>query len=462
MKTVIIGGGISGLAAAYYLSRHQPSNQVVLLESSSRLGGIIRTEQQEGFCLEAGPDAFVRQKKKAAELCRELGLGSELIANRIANQVSYSWLDGKLHPLPRVLNPPIDLDQLVASPLLSPSGRLRASREPEIPPGGGVDESVASFMGRRFGPEVVQRVFEPLVAGVFGGSASEISLPAAFPHLLDFEQQHGCLSLPGTESASPSGTKAEESSFQSLRNGMGQLPAKLAQVLQEVVQLHLGSSVRSIGRDGGRFRIELESGASLQTDSAVLATSAPVAASLLEGDLKPISDLLGQIEYAPSILVCLGYRQEVVDRPGSGWIAPPDSGKALLACTWAHRKFDHRCPTGHSLLRAYLAGRSASSLLEADDRPIVRIVRQELREIQGVTAHPVVQRVYRLPRALPLYKIGHLDLVSRIKQSLRQTPGLFCIGNYLDGVGIPACLRHAQSVAAQGDPHRPSHSSKSP
>ncbi|MEE8586627.1 MAG: FAD-dependent oxidoreductase, partial [Acidobacteriota bacterium] len=135
-------------------------------------------------------------------------------------------------------------------------------------------------------------------------------------------------------------------------------------------------------------------------------------------------------------------------RPGSGWIAPPDSGKALLACTWAHQKFAHRCPAGHSLLRAYLAGTSASRLLKADDRQIVQTVRQELHDIQGVTARPVLERVYRLPLALPLYQLSHLDLVSRIAESLRQVPGLFCIGNYLDGVGIPACLGRAQSVAA--------------
>ncbi|MEE8586602.1 MAG: protoporphyrinogen oxidase, partial [Acidobacteriota bacterium] len=307
MKSVIVGGGISGLAAAYYLTRQQPGRQVVLLESSPRFGGLIRTQEQDGFCLEAGPDAFVRQKKQAAELCRQLGLESDLIPNRIENQVSYSWSEGEMHPLPRVLNPPIELHEIVHSPLLSESGRQRASREPEIPRGSGQDESVASFMGRRFGTEVVKRVFEPLVTGIFGASASEISLPAAFPRILQYEQQHGRLTSPRVGGASLPAPKATESIFQSLRKGMGQIPAKLVEVLQQRAELHLCSRVRSISRAAGGFEVRLDRGPSIKADSALLATSAPVAAQLLQGSLGPIADLLGRIEYAASILVCLGY-----------------------------------------------------------------------------------------------------------------------------------------------------------
>lgn len=447
MKTVIIGGGISGLAAAFYLIRQQPLRRIVLLEASPRFGGIIRSQEIGGFCLEAGPDGFLRQKRHAAELCRQLGLEAELIPNRLENQISYCWLNGELHPFPRLLNPPIDLDELSASPLLSESGRQRACREPEVAPGSGQEETVASFIARRFGSEVAERLFEPITAGVFGGSASEISLSAAFPRLLDYELQHGRLSAAmDTDKAVG---KSADSVFLSLRKGMGQMPARLVETLRGRAELHPAAAVSSVVRSQGGFGVMLPDGSSIQTDSVVLATSAPHAARLLQAGFESIADPLSQIEYAPSILVCLGYGQEVVRRPGSGWIAPPAPGKNLLACTWAHQKFERRCPPDHSLLRAYLDGNSASRLLQAEDQEIIEIARRELREIQGVTGSPILERVYRLPSALPLYRLGHLDLVRRIQRSLKESPGLFCIGNYLDGVGIPDCLRQAQSAASR-------------
>lgn len=446
MKTVIVGGGISGLAAAYFLNRRQPSRQVIVLESSPLWGGIIRTEHRDGFCLEAGPDAIVRSKKQAAELCAELGLRSQLIGNRLENQRSYTWFRGELQPLPRVLNPPIDLQELLDSPLLSEQGRLKASREPEMPRSSGQDASVADFIRRRFGSEVVERVFDPLVAGVFGGSASQISLPAAFPRLLEYEQLHGRL----TSDAGRTAPKLRSRSiFQSLRQGMGQLTDKLADSLRGRAELRLGSPVSAVRSGQGGFVVQLLDGSSIGTESLALATSAPTSARLLRQDWRPIAEMLDRIEYAPSILVCLGYRQEVADRPGSGWIVPPACGKNLLACTWAHRKFPGRCPQGGSLLRAYLAGSAAARLMSSTDREIVAVVRGELQEIQGVEAEPVLQSVHRLPRALPLYKLGHLQLTAQLEEALTDAPGLFCIGNYLDGVGISDCIRHAEKVSLQ-------------
>lgn len=444
MKTVIIGAGISGLATAFYLSRRRHPGQIVLLEASSRFGGIIGSQQVGGFCLEAGPDGFLRQKESAAELCCQLGLESDLIPNRLENQLSYCWFKEQLLPFPRLLNPPLDLDEVAASPALSEAGRQRACREPEVPPGDGQDESVASFIARRLGPEVAERLFEPLTAGIFGGSASEISLSAAFPRLLAYEQQHGRLSAASPGKAGPKGA---DSAFLSLRQGMGQLSAKLVEALRERAEVRIAAVVRSVSRSPDGLCVMLQDGSSIPADSVVLATPAPQAARLLRSGFDSIADPLSKIEYSPSILVCLGYAEEVVQLPGSGWIAPSSSGKSLLACTWAHQKFEGRCPPAHSLLRAYLAGDSASGLMQADERQIVEIARQELGEIQGVTANPILQRVYRLPSALPLYKLGHLDLIRRIDKGLNESPGLFCIGNYLDGVGIPDCLRHAQSAA---------------
>lgn len=448
-RVLIVGGGISGLSCAFYLSRalDPAQTEIVLLEASSRWGGLIQTERSGGYVLEAGPDSFLSQKPETLELCRELGLASRLIHSR-HSQV-YLFCGGRLQPLPRDLlfSLPVDRGVLLRDPLLSWKGRLRAALEPLIPGGRLEDESVADFVERRFGSEVLEKLAEPLVAGIFGGDARCLSIRSVLPHLYEAEKTSGKVSAK-RPAKKVSSQRVEggggENSFLSLTSGMAELVDALLVNLKGSVTLYSSTPAVEITPGSGGFLVRTPE-AEFSAGDIVLATPAYVSAALLKGWHPELAENLRDIPYASSLIVSLAYPGEVAGkRMGSGFLVSGKDRKNLLACTWVWRKFSGRCPPGKSLLRCFVP--SSGLPVSVEDADLLATIRRELEEILGIREAPILERVYRWEGAMPQYTVGHSMRQRGISRALEGWPGLHLVGNFLDGVGISDCIRHARQA----------------
>jgi len=461
-RIAIIGGGISGLAAAFALEvqRRDRSARVefVLYESSSRLGGVLHTEHIEGCTVEAGPDSFLTEKPWALDLCRELGLGEQLIGSNDAERKTYILTRGRLVAMPDGLMfmVPTKIMPTVLSPLFSWKTKLRMAKELFHPRNYGPDESVASFVKRHYGSEMVDRLADPLLSGIYGGEAASLSLRAVLPRFHSMENSHGSLgramlatrkNARSKMSAGP--PKPAPPLFTSFRNGMQHLaetvvsrltPASLlTNALVESVQPEAGGWVVSAGMQSGHF------------DALIVALPAPAAAQVLGRASRELSVELGAIEYSSSITVGLGYDGDVRQSlpPGFGFLVPRSEGKRLVAATFVHNKFPHRAPEDRALLRCFFAGVNAESVWSLAEDQIIGIVRNELQQILGLRAEPLFARVYRWKSAMAQYGVGHLDRLDRIERLRRQLPGLALAGNAYRGIGVPDCIRSGRAAAAE-------------
>lgn len=444
-RIVIVGAGISGLSTAYFLTQQfAPAEaEIALLESSWRCGGLILTEQQDGFLLEGGPDSFLSQKPEARELCEELRIQNRLIESNNAHRQVYIFSHGKLEPLSRgaFLTAPIDRSKLLTSRLLSWRGRWRAALEPFVPASGLSDESVEEFVRRRLGREFLEKIAAPLVAGIYGGDSREISVRSAFPQLFNLERTRGRI----TDSSKDENDGTGKSFFISLQAGMGELVNSLLERIGSRISLRLGVTVAQVSGAGASFIVR-SSEDTLHADHVILCTPAHRSARLLLHSYPQIAGLLSDIPYTPAMIVCLGYRADPLGgREGSGFLVPQAERKQIVACTWACRKFPYRCPEGKTLLRCFISG-SGAQLQLPDDR-LVALVSRELQEILGIQERPILARVYRWDRAMPQYTVGHHSRIESLIKAARASAGLYCVGNFLDGVGIPDCIRHARNVA---------------
>lgn len=463
----IVGGGISGLAAAYFLEQLCPGEdiEISLFEGERRLGGVILTENSDGFVLEAGPDSFIAQKPQALELCRRLGLESELLPSNDHLRRTYVLRRGSLRELPPGLQfiVPTRILPLLKSQLLSPAGKLRLCMEPFLPgrrySGDGDDESAADFIRRRFGQEALDYIAEPLLAGIYGGDAQALSARSVLPRLVYLEQKYGSvtrgiltekkLSLRREgKSRSP-----ESALFVSLKGGMRRLIEALAAALGHT-RVFLGRKAVGLrkGERNGRivYRLLLEDGSSVEADALVLAVPAHAAAAILRELDGALAGLLGQIPYASAVTVSLAYQRSEFKHPlhGFGFLVPKVEGKRLLACTWTSSKFDHRCPDSFVLLRCFLGGARGGLEACADEAEIVRTVRRELGEIMKIDCAPEFARVFRWRDAMPQYTIDHQVRLRTIASLLAKHKGVCLAGNAYGGVGIPDCIASAGAAAS--------------
>ncbi len=451
-EVAIVGAGISGLATAYRLSQTRCAGgpfAVTLLEAASRVGGILVTERLDGFLFEGGPDSFVVKKPQTEELCRELGLGEELIESRPDHRGAWLWWEGGLHRFPMgvFMKAPIPTSALLRGTLLSESGRRRLLEERLVAPSELEDESVADFVRRRLGGEVLQRLVEPLVAGVFGGEAASLSARFALPALYAHEKRHGHV----TAELEPAGRSDQSSPFVSLRNGVGSLSAALRKALQGKAAVCLNSRVSQIRRRGGRFELVFEGGKEpLSVDAVVLATPSLEAVQLLGREWPDLAAALSTIGSAPAIVGCFGYRRDVTNgRAGTGVLIPPAASKRLLACTWVHQKFAHRCPDGGAQIRCFIGSGQASRLMAAPDTELIRIMEEDLADLLGIRDQAAAARIYRWRFGLPQYTVGHHARLETMLAPTGNGSGLYFVGNYLDGVGVSDCIRHAGRVAGE-------------
>ena len=456
-RVAIIGGGISGLAAALRLEERRQAGEslkYVIFEAGPRFGGVLVTEQVDGCLVEAGPDSFLTEKPWAADLCRRIGLEDQLIGSNDDDRKTYILVKGKLAPLPDGLMfmVPTQIAPALLSPLFSAGTKLRMLREWRFSPRqSNGDESVASLVERHYGAEMVDRLADPLLSGVYGGTADELSVRAVLPRFYEMEEKHGSLAR-GMLAARKLLKQSETGPrpiFTSLKNGMQQLPeAILAKLAPDA--LHANSVVQAIQRQD-RGWVVSAGYASDQFDAVIVAMPSPAAATLLEISSPDLSALLRTIPYSSSITVALGFGENVRASlpPGFGFLVPRSEGRRILATTFVHNKFPHRAPEGRALLRCFLGGSRDEQVLQLGDEEILSIVKEDLHQVLGLVAEPLFTRVYRWKGAMAQYTVGHLERIERIEKLRKQLPGLALAGNGYRGIGVPDCVRSGEEAAAE-------------
>ena len=451
MNVVIVGGGISGLSAAYYLAKHGVAS--TLIEREGRLGGVISTECIEGCVLEAGPDSFLAQKPWALHLIRELGLGEDVIGSNDHLRVTYVLKRGRLVPLPDglMLMIPTRILPLVRTSLLGFETKVRMGLEWFRRPRDGwqPDRSVAEFVASHYGWEAVDYLAEPLLAGVYGGDPQSLSVASVLPRFVELEHKYGSLTKGVLRERRKAAKQAQgQPLFQTLKGGLGQLvDALVAQTRPAPEVVHAAAEAVERSAEGTSWRVRV-GGEWLAADHVVLACQAYQAGALLgsvDGDL---AALLDAIPYSNSITISLGYDKAGFRHPlnGFGFLVPKSERQLLVACTWVGTKFSHRVPADKAVLRCFVGGEDPG-LLALSDEELVTHVRAELLTVMGVSATPVFTHVARWPRSMAQYTVGHADRVARIESRLKELPGLHLAGNAYHGIGIPDCVRMGKQAA---------------
>jgi protoporphyrinogen/coproporphyrinogen III oxidase len=461
LHVAILGGGIAGLSAAWRLQQASAREGLPLrytvIEQAGRWGGKMRTELVErdgdsaAWVLEAGPDGLLTRKPWALALARALNLDAHLLFPTPENSRAFVLRRGKPVPLPAGLQllAPTQWGPFLRSPLFSPWGKLRIALDLLLPPrrsNADEDESLASFVRRRFGDEALQRVATPMMAGVFNAESERQSILATFPQFAVLEQSHGSV-IRGLRAASRNAPPADAPAFLSFAAGNQTLVDAL--IAQLTGTLRLNASVRDITpAEQGRYMLRLDDGATLTADAVILATPADVSASLLR-DLAPeAATLLGSIRYAGIGAIYLAYRRDDVPHPlhGTGIVIPSEEGRRIDGITWVSSKWSHRAPPGHALIRVFFGGPHTRAMLALDDAHLIAAIRDELADILGIQAAPLFTRIFRWPDGYPQYDVGHRERVAAIEAAL--PPGMAVAGSAYRGVGVPDCI-HSGELAAQ-------------
>jgi len=470
-RIAIVGGGISGLAAAFRLEQMRGKGldlEYALFEASPYFGGVLRTEQVEGFTIEAGPDSFLTEKTWAADFCREAGLAGEIITSNPGHRKAYILLHGCLSPIPDgfMFMAPSKVLPVLRSQLFSTSTKIRMAREWFHPPRESVeDESVASFVERHYGAEMVERVAAPLLAGVYGGDVAQLSMQAVLPRFAAIEAQYGSITR-GMLAHRGRKPAKKTPPFTSLKNGMQQLAdAVLARLAPgschancrvDAIRLMQGDEQRNErAHENDQWEISIKANfggnAKQLFDGLILALPAYRSAALLQGIASRLAGELQSIPYTSSVTVALAYDSEVRSMlpAGSGFLVPQSEGKHILATTFVHNKFPHRAPAGRALIRCFLGGAHAPEILNQSDVEILGLVKEDLRQILGIATEPLLSRVFKSKAAMAQYTVGHKGRVERIEQLSRELPAFALAGNAYQGIGIPDCLLSANRAMWQ-------------
>jgi protoporphyrinogen/coproporphyrinogen III oxidase len=478
MRIAIIGGGIAGLSAAYELEKARTAgNQIeyMLFESRDRLGGSLASDIVNGAVLERGPDSFLTEKPAAAELCRELGLGAELLPSNDVARKTYILVRNRLVPLPDGLMflVPTKLIPTAMTRLFSVSTKIRMALELLIPPrpSGLPDEAVAALVERHFGAEAVDRLADPLLSGIYGGDAAQLSARTVLPRLVEMETKYGSLTRGMLAAHRQMRAKAKAAAqkngnakggapaaprpiFTALRGGMQQLVDALVARL-DPASLHPATPVTKVEKTVDGWRVATAAG-SESFDAVIFASPAWAAGALLAPVDRTLGDELSAIPYSSSITVNMVYDEKNLGTlpEGFGFLVPASEGRAMLACTFVHRKFLGRTPAGKAVFRAFLGGIRNDELLTESDEALVTIVRRELSEILGaktigVHIEPEFTQVSRWRRAMAQYAVGHQERTARIAARVAALPGLRLAGNAYDGIGIPDCIRLGRQAAKE-------------
>lgn len=452
-KIAIIGGGITGLSAAYYLEKNEnlQVGDIMLFEASGKLGGKISTTKEKGFLVEGGPDSFVTTKPWAMDLIRELGIENEVIAP--VTTKFYILKDNKLQDIPEGFRnmKPTKIWPFLTSDLFSLSGKLRIMMEPFIKKGSELDkdESLAEFITRRFGREMLTTYAEPLFTGIYSTPAEELSMDAAFPMFRQLERKYGSVTkgLIAPAKGNPAAA-AGRSPFMSLKDGMQSLVDKLVASLSKT-KIHKHTAVEKISFDAARkkYTIQYGNNNTFEADDVILTTSAPVAAKLIRNLNPGAAKLLDQRTYASSQILTLAYPKSAIahEMASTGYITASTEENKITACTISSSKWEGRAPEGHVLMRCFF-GRQMGKQFTDDE--LVPIATRELKEIIGLKANkPETYWVNSWVNSLPQYKTGHQEWLKKLKEAQKSQPGLLLTGAAYEGVGIPDCIFQGKKAA---------------
>lgn len=426
--------------------------EYVLFEASPRFGGVIRTERVDDCIVEAGPDSFLTEKPSAAELCHELGLADQLIGSNDSRRRTYILVHGKLIPMPDGLAfmVPTKLLATALTPLFSLGSKIKMAREWFYPRREVMaDESVASFVERHYGKEIVDRLAGPLLSGVYGGDASDLSVKAVLPRFAEMQVRHGSLGKAMVANRRQKANKDQRPVFTSLRDGMQQLVDAMLLRLPAACA-RLNTAIQSLSRIDSGWLVSSSAG-NERFDAVIMAVPAHAAAKLLNVSSAKLASELRDIQYSSSVTVSLGYDQKVRSLlpAGFGYLVPRSEGKRVLAATFVHNKFSHRAPEDRALIRCFLGSTRDEGVLELSEEEILRIARGELRQILGIEAEPLFACVYKWRAAMAQYNVGHLERLERIERLLQGESGLFLAGNAYKGIGVPDCVRSGKQAASE-------------
>jgi protoporphyrinogen/coproporphyrinogen III oxidase len=441
---VVVGGGIAGLSAAYEL--HTRGLSFALLERTSRPGGVILSEAVDGYIIDAGPDSLLVQKPAAIALCQELGLGDRLVPTK-PPRLAFIQRNGRLHALPSssVLGVPTRLGPFLRTGLFTWAGKLRMGAELFVRPRkDGADESIASFMRRRFGNEATTYLAEPLLAGIHAGDVERLSIRALFPRLVETERTHGSLLAAFRRDRAP--RTSSDGAFRSLPGGLSEMVRALVAALPPN-SIKLNTAVRRITLNPPRA--ETGEGDPIVGRAIIVTTPAYAAADLVRDVDSGLAQLCQEVPYASTATVALAFPRSAVTHPlnGSGFVVPRTERTGILAASWLSSKWPHRAPADRVLIRAFVGGARDPEALSHSDDELVAIALSALRPLLGITGDPLLTRVYRFERASAQHEVGHLARVEAIDRALTDTPGLFMTGSGLRGVGIPDCVADARATA---------------
>ena len=467
-RAIVIGGGISGLSAAYYLQQEVAQSgldiEVILIEKERRFGGCIFTEKIDGFTIEGGPDCFLVEKPWAIQLCEELGLEDRLLCTNEENRRVFILSRGKLHELPEgfILMVPTSLTPFLKSSLISLPGKFRMAMDLFLPgKRSPEEESLAQFIKRRLGNEALEKIAEPLVAGIHAGTPETMSLSSTFPRFIQLEEEHRSLILGMLARMRKAAELAQKRSgpkrtmFMSLVDGMmeltDELKAKLDKrsLLSDKRVIRINHPRETALPSNATYEIHLQDGGTLEADSVILATPTYVTAELVQDLAGTLSEVLLSIRYVSTATISLVYRGSEIHHPldGFGFVIPRAEKRKIMASTWTSVKFAHRSPSDSILLRVFVGGAQNEDLVGMNDELIIDMVRKELRDIMGITAHPLLTRIYRWNRSMPQYVLGHGEKLSRIEETLLHYPGLYLTGCAYRGIGISDCIHDGKLTA---------------
>ncbi|MFQ5900964.1 MAG: protoporphyrinogen oxidase [Thermodesulfobacteriota bacterium] len=462
---VIVGGGIAGLSTAYNLNDQAGQDiETLLVEKNNRLGGNIFTEKIDGFVIEGGPDCFLSEKPWALEMCKKLGLEDDLLCTNDEKRKTFVLWKGRLHELPEgvILMIPTKMVPLIMSPLLSLHGKLRMGLEMFIPRRRSEeDESLADFVLRRLGQETLERIAEPLIAGIHAGSPETLSIRSTFPKFVELEDKYGSLirgmiarmKIAGKTMKGRKG-KNRITMFMSLKDGLIELIDTITSTL-DIESILLDKRLIRVEKKGSQssdtpvYCIHLEDGTVIETRAIVLSTPAYESARLLKGLDGSLSEELSNIPYVSTATVSLAYKRSTISHPldGFGFVVPRAEKRRIMACTWTSVKFSNRAPEDSVLIRCFVGGVHNKELVSLDDKAMTKMVREELKDIMGIDAEPVLTRAYKWKDAMPQYIIGHREKVLRIEERLSHNPGLFLNGGAYNGKGISDCIHSGDLTA---------------
>lgn len=452
-RVAIVGSGVTALASAVALK--QKGIGFAVFEKNPVIGGKLLTEKIDGLTVEAGPDSFLPEKYWTVDLIKRVGLEEQLLYSNDECKGTYIYSRGRLHRLPEgvMLMVPTMIMPLLRSSLITLPGKLRMGMDLFVPRNrDGSDESLAHFVTRRLGKECLDKIAEPLVAGIHTSNPDNMSVKAIFPRFLEMEQKHGSLikgmarAMKGSPSGNGGGKKMTY--FMSLNEGMQQLAEGCARFIGETA-IRVSTTVKEVRQNSQGYELDL--GTHRETfDAVILTTPSYVTKDLIQGIAPAVSEKLSLIEWSSTATVSIAFSKKDVRNtlPGFGFIVPKIEERRVNAATWSSIKWSFRAPPEDVLIRSFVGGGHHEELVAYDDEALVRVVTEELRDIVGITAKPHFARVYRWQRSMPRYTVGHLERIASVDEAMHPHLGLFLAGSSYRGIGIGDCVKSGFEAAS--------------